>query len=194
MLQLDVPILITAQGPRLAAVPAFAVWEGGAGAPEGEGDYTNYGNLLADVSAPVETQIAAWAEAYVTGDSNALLTLTGDQDSSHYYIGLRGFTLPDSPSAVQIQSAIQGSGGRVIVRVRILLSRAVPGATPNGRPNGTPDGAPAETPDAGPQFASYADFDLLVGAPTGARPPVLAWGPAGSAAELEPYHNALTRP
>jgi hypothetical protein len=186
MLQLDVPVLLSEQGPRLAAAPAFAAWKGGAGSPEGTGDYTNYNRLLTEVSDPAKNQIAAWARAYATGDSNTLLTLTGDQDGSHYYLGLSGFTLPDSPSAVQIQSAIRVSGGRLIVRVRVLLARAVPG--------GTVAGEKARDGGSSHQFVSYADFDLLVGAPAGAQPPVLAWGPAGSAAELEPYHNALTKP
>jgi hypothetical protein len=186
MLQLDVPILISEHGPRLAAAPAFTVWRGGVGSPEGIGDYTNFNRLVTEVSEPAKNQIAAWARAYAGGDSNTLLTLTGDQDSDHYYLGLSGFTLPDSPSAVQIRSAIRVSGGRLIVRVRVLLARAVPGEATAGQR--------ARDGGTGRQFLTYADFDVLVGAPSGARPPILAWGPAGSAAELTPYHNALTKP
>ncbi|MBC6458085.1 hypothetical protein [Actinomadura sp. HBU206391] len=187
VLLLDVPVLVSEQGPRLAAAPAFSTVRSGVGEPAGKGDYTNYGNLLADVSESVKNQVAAWARAYVTGDSTALLTLTGDQNSTHHYLGLSGFTLPASGSAVQIQSAIRSAAGRLIVRVRVLLARPVPGNTVSS-------GNTAEDDATGPQFTTYADFDLLVGAPTGARPPILAWGPAGSAAELEPYSNALTRP
>jgi hypothetical protein len=178
VLQLDVTVLLTSQGPRLAAVPAFSVWRGGLGAAAGKGDYTNYSDLTRDVSEAVKSQVARWAQAYVNGDSAGLLAITGDQNSDHRYLGLSGFTLPNSNQGVQILSAITVARGQLIIRVRVLLARAVPGGTVSGG-KGTDQ-----------QFTTYADFDLLVGAPTGAQPQIVAWGPAGSAAELEPYSNA----
>jgi hypothetical protein len=180
VLKLDVPVLITEQGPRLSAAPAFSVWTSGVGAPAGVGDYTNYTNLVTDVSEAVKTQVATWAKVYVTGDSGGLLAVTGDQDGHHRYVGLNGFTLPDSGQAVQILSAIKAANGQLVVRARVLLARTVSGGTVTGNDGTTP------------QFVTFADFDLLVGAPAGAQPPILAWGPAGSAAELEPYSNALS--
>lgn len=178
VVQLDVPVLLDPSGPRLAAAPTFSVWKKGAGEPGGEGDYTNYNGLTEKVSTEAKNQILRWAAAYASGDSAGLLAVTGDQDTSHRYRGLSGFVLSDSPRAVQILSAIRGSSERIIVRVRILLARAPqPGTVPS-----------TEGPER--RFATFADFDLLVGA-SGAQPPVLAWGPAGSAAELEPYYNAL---
>lgn len=187
LLQLDVPILITPQGPRLAAAPAPAAWSGGTGAAAGAGDYTNYANLVTDVSDAVKTQVVAWAKAYVNGDSNALLMLTGDQNPHHRYVGLSGFALPAGGDAVQILSSIKAAQGQLVVRVRVLLARDTDGGTV------TSGGAAGSAPNTagGRQFASFADFDLLVGAPSGARPPVLSWGPAGSAAQLEPYSCAL---
>jgi hypothetical protein len=179
VLKLDVPLVITPQGPRLSAAPTFSVWTGGAGAPTGAGDYTNYTGLTTEVSDEVKNQVAAWAKAYVTGDATGLLALTGDQNSHHHYVGLSGFTLPDNGEAVQILSAIKASKGQLVVRARVLLARSPSGGTVSGT-NGTTQ-----------QFVTFADFDLLVGAPSGAQPPILAWGPAGSAAELEPYSNAL---
>ncbi|MEV5709695.1 hypothetical protein [Actinoallomurus sp. NPDC052274] len=179
VLKLDVPLLMTPQGPRLSAAPTFSVWTGGAGAPNGVGDYTNFGGLTVDVSEPVKNQIAAWAKAYVNGDTTSLLAITGDQNSHHHYVGLSGFTLPDSPEAVQIMSAIKADKGQLVVRARVMLARSSSGGTVSGT-NGTTQ-----------QFVTFADFDLLVGAPAGAQPPILSWGPAGSAAELEPYSNAL---
>lgn len=183
VVQLDVSILLTGQGPRLAAVPAFSAWQGGNGADAGEGDYSNFSSLTTEVSEPVKSQIAQWARAYVNGDSAALLAVTGDQNTNHHYRGISGFGLPDSDQAVQTLSAIEVAGGQLVVRVRLLIMRADPGGA-----------APAEAggQDDGSRFSSYADFDLLVGAPTGAQPPILAWGPAGSAAKLEAYSNALT--
>lgn len=178
--QLDVPILLTPQGPRLAASPTFSVWTGAAGATVGKGDYTDFSTLLTQVNDPVKNQIMTWAKAYVSGDANGLLTVTGDQNKSHRYAGLSGFTLPDTSGAVQILSAITVDHGQLVVRARVLLARAVPPGTVSGG-NGN-----------APQFETFADFDLLVGAPGGAQPPILAWGPAGSAAQLEPYSNALS--
>ncbi|MEV4005733.1 hypothetical protein [Actinomadura sp. NPDC049753] len=178
VLQLDVPVLLDPSGPRLAASPAFSVWKNGTGKPKGTGDYTNYRQLTTEVSTESKNQILRWAAAYATGDSTALLAVTGDQDPKHRYEGLSGFRLADSSQAVQILSAIKTLDDQLVVRVRIMLARAeqsgtVPGKKGNVQP-----------------FTNFADFDLLVGA-SGAQPPVLAWGPAGSAAELNPYSNAL---
>lgn len=178
VLKLDVPVLVSDKGPRLAAAPTFSVWTGGTGAAAGAGDYSNFSGLTVELTPEAKTQIAQWAKAYVTGDSAGLLTLTGDQNTAHRYLGLSGFTLPNQPNAVQILSAIKASQAQLVVRVRVLLARAIPGGTVSS--DGTTQ-----------QFTTFADYDLLVGAPSGAQPPILAWGPAGSAAELEPYSNAL---
>jgi hypothetical protein len=178
VVQLDVSILDTEEGPRLAAAPAPSVWAGGVGRSAGAGDYTNYTTLVTDVSTEAKGQIAAWAKAYVTGDSAGLLALTADQNTRHRYLGLSGFTLPDTGNNVQVLSAIKADKGQLVVRVRVLLARAASG--------GTVSNSTAQ------QFVTFADFDLLVAAPNGARPLILAWGPAGSAAELQPYSNALT--
>ncbi|MFD0856747.1 hypothetical protein ACFQ07_31230, partial [Actinomadura adrarensis] len=170
VLQLDVPVLLTDQGPRLAASPSFTPWTRDGDTVGGRGDYTNYSKLTTDVSDATKNQILLWAKAYVNGDPAGLLAVTGDQDKSHRYAGLSGFTLLETDRSVQILSAIKAAGGQVIVRVRVLLAR----------------------PAGDRRFITLADFDLLVGAPTGAQPPVLAWGPAGSAAELKPYYNALS--
>lgn len=177
VLQLDVTVLLDPSGPRLAAAPAFSVWKNGAGKPKGTGDYTNYNGLTTQVSTESKNQILRWAAAYATGDSAGLLAVTGDQDSSHRYEGLSGFRLADSPQAVQILSAIKTLDDQLVVRVRIMLARADQPGTVPGKKTVQP-------------FTSFADFDLLVGA-SGAQPPVLAWGPAGSAADMEPYSNAL---
>ncbi|MFF5259912.1 hypothetical protein ACFY4C_13270 [Actinomadura viridis] len=179
VLQLDVPVLLDPKGPRLAAAPAFSIWRRGAGDVGGRGDYTNYRGLTVEVSDATKNQILLWAKAYATGDSAGLLAVTGDQNGDHRYVGLSGFTLPESGRAVQIMSAIKAANGHLIVRVRVLLARAAPGGTVPGRNGGEQ------------RFTTFADFDLLVGARSGAQPPILAWGPAGSAAELEPYYNAL---
>lgn len=178
VLQLDVPVLLDPAGPRLAASPAFSVWRNGAGKPGGAGDYTNYQQLTTEVSTESKNQILRWAAAYATGDSTGLLAVTGDQDPKHRYEGLSGFRLADSAQAVQILSAIKTLDDQLVVRARIMLARAEQPGTVTGKKVNVP------------AFTNFADFDLLVGA-SGAQPPVLAWGPAGSAAELDPYSNAL---
>ncbi|WP_141578174.1 hypothetical protein [Actinomadura sp. WMMA1423] len=178
VLQLDVTVLLDPSGPRLAAAPGFSVWKNGAGKPKGKGDYTNYGSLSVDVSDASKNQILRWAAAYAAGDSTGLLAVTGDQDAAHRYEGLSGFGLANSSQAVQILSAIKSTDAQLIVRVRLMLAKAQPVGTVSGKKGNVPP------------FTSFADFDLLVGA-NGAQPPVLAWGPAGSAADLQPYFNAL---
>lgn len=90
VLQLDVPVLLDPSGPRLAASPAFSVWKNGTGKPKGTGDYTNYRQLTTEVSTESKNQILRWAAAYATGDSTALLAVTGDQDPKHRYEAFRG--------------------------------------------------------------------------------------------------------
>lgn len=178
VLQLDVPVLLDPSGPRLAASPAFSIWRNGEGEARGKGDYTNFSGLTTDVSEAGKNQILRWATAYATGDSAGLLTVTGDQNGKHHYEGLTGFSLANSAQAVQILSAIEVDNGQLVVRVRIMLARAQQTGTVPGK-KGT----------AAQPFTTFADFDLLVGA-RGAQPPVLAWGPAGAAADLDPYQNA----
>ncbi|GAA4347195.1 hypothetical protein GCM10023178_59900 [Actinomadura luteofluorescens] len=99
VLQLDVPVLLDPSGPRLAASPAFSVWKNGTGKPKGTGDYTNYRQLTTEVSTESKNQILRWAAAYATGDSTALLAVTGDQDPKHRYEGLSGFRLAGDQDA-----------------------------------------------------------------------------------------------
>jgi hypothetical protein len=178
VVQLDVTVLLDPSGPRLAAAPGFSVWKNGAGKPKGKGDYTNYNSLSVEVSDASKNQILRWATAYATGDTTGLLAVTGDQDPKHRYEGLSGFALANSAQAVQVLSAIKSTDDQLIVRVRLMLAKAQPTGTVPGKKGNIPP------------FTSFADFDLLVGA-NGAQPPVLAWGPAGSAADLQPYFNAL---
>lgn len=178
-LMLDVPVLLTADGPRLAAAPSFSLWSQASASASGAGDYTNYTSQTAQAPQPVVDQIGRWATAFAGSDSEALRALTGDQDPGHRYEGLTGFAVRPGGSRVQILSAINADHGRMIVRVRVALVYAPAAPTvPSGA------GAPAA-------FETYADYDLLIGSPSGAQPPVLAWGPSGSAADLEPYSNAL---
>lgn len=181
-LMLDVPVLLTADGPRLAAAPAFSLWSQASASAAGAGDYTNYTGQTAQAPQPVVDQIGRWATAYAGSDAEALRALTGDQDPGHRYQGLSGFEVGPGGSAVQILSAINADHGRMIVRVRVALVYAPAAPT-------VPDAAGAAGAPA--SYQTYADYDLLIGNPGGAQPPVLAWGPSGSAADLEPYSNAL---
>jgi hypothetical protein len=184
-ISLDVPVMLTPRGPRLAAAPSFGIWNQADSANAGAGDYTNFQNLRVNPPGQVLVQVGRWATAYATNDGEALRTLTGDQNPGHRYMGLGGFTVPNDSGAVQVLSALRSTQNRIIARVRILLVR--PRVSQTVPSNKTPEAGNGTAGD----FRSYLDFDLLIADPYAAQPPIQAWGPAGSAAELEPYHNAL---
>lgn len=176
-LQLDVPVLITSDGGRLAGVPSFSPWTKNSKPDKGEADYSNYNNLQVDPSSQAVSQVGRWAMAYAENDQDTLLSLTGDKNTKHMYRGLGDFTIPDNNGAVQVLSTISAEDGQQIMRVRVLLES-------------TSVDVDESKENA---YRTYADFDLLIANPSSAQPNVVAWGPAGSAAGLHPYSNALPR-
>lgn len=174
--QLEVPVLITEEGPRLAGAPSIAPWTDAEAGPKGDADYSNYGNLRIDANSQTARQVGRWAVAYAENDGEALLTVTGDSNTDHQYVGLGGWTVPDASSSVQILQAISVNEGNQLLRVRVLLED---------------DRTDAESNEN--RHRIYTDYDVLVTNPDSATPQIVAWGAAGSGASLTPYKNAITK-
>lgn len=174
--QVEVPVVLTEDGPRLAGSPSIAPWTESEAAPSGQSDYSNYGNLRVDANSQTARQVGRWAMAYAANDEETLLDITGDSNSENRYVGLGGWQVADTNSSVQILQAISVNDGNQLLRVRVLLedSRTEPEANEN-------------------VYRTYADFDVLVSSPESATPQVVAWGAAGSGASLTPYSNAIPK-
>lgn len=177
--ELQVSVLLTQDGPRLAAAPAFAPWDDASKEQGGIADYSDLtSGDTAEVPSQVVKQISVWANAYATDDRQALLTVTGDSDPNHTYLGLGGFTVAAEGSQVQILSASNAGPDRLLLRVRVRMQETTTTATV----------AEGQAP-----YVSVQDFDVLVASPNNAQPAVQAWGPAGSASTMVPYGNAFTK-
>lgn len=175
--QLEVPVLVTDKGPRLAGAPSLAPWTESEAAPAGEGDYSNYSSLRAESNSQTARQIGRWAVAYAEDDRETLLDLTGDADSSHEYVGLGGWAIPDAGSPVQVLFAINvNEGQQLLLRVRVLMEDARTDPESNENP-----------------YRMYSDFDVLVDSPETATPQIVSWGAAGSGASLSPYSTAIQK-
>ena len=174
--QLEVPVLLTSDGPRLAGAPSIAPWTDAEAEPAGQSDYSDHNRVRVEANNQTARQIGRWAVAYASNDEETLLDITGDTDSNNRYVGLGGWQVPDTNRSVQILQAISVNEGDQLLRVRVLLEDARVEAGENENP-----------------YRMYADFDVLVTEPETATPNVVAWGAAGSGAKLSPYVNALER-
>lgn len=168
--------------PALAAAPSLAPFTG---TPPNTLDPASLSTLPGATSAGAlpagaQTQLKDWATAYAAAghgqDDAAARTLkqiTGDQDPAHAYGGLGGWTVAsqtatDAAPAPTSDDPNHPYPGGWVVRVALVLEP--PGAN-------------------GPTVRS--DYDVWVaGQGQEANPPVIAWGPAGSYAQLYPYMNA----
>lgn len=173
---LSVTVLLTDEGPRLAAAPSLEPWTDATAEPAGTSDYSNYSQSEADITTSTARQIGRWAVAYAEDDRETLLEITGDPDVNHEYRGLGGFQVPEGDGTVRILSAINVNEGDVLARVRVLLE----------------DTNTIVENDNEQPFRTYVDYDVIVSNPTAATPNIVAWGPAGTAATLSAYDNAVT--
>lgn len=174
---LEVPVLITEDGPRLAAGPSLAPWTDADLPSEGAGDYSNYYSQSgADLTQRAQTQVGSWAVAYVENDQEALLEITGDTDPDAEYLGLGGFTVPDTSNAVQVLNAISvgEEAENVVARVRVLVEDT----------RSTPE-------DGESPYRAYLDFDVLITDPETANPSISDWGAPGSAGTLSSFSNRV---
>lgn len=174
---LEVPVLMTADGPRQAGAAALAPWSESEAEKTGVADYSDYSTLRAEANSQTAKQIGRWAVAYAENDMATLLELTGDTDTSHAYEGLGGFKVPQGTASVQILSTISVNDGDQVVRVRVLLE----------------DTRVAAATETEGSYRTYTDYDLLITGPDSASPKVAAWGAAGTAGSLVPGYNAIKK-
>lgn len=174
---LEVPILLSSEGPRLAAAPAFSPWAPASESQYGVADYSDFNTgQTVDVPPQVTAQVSRWAKAYAEDDRETLLTVTGDTNKDHVYMGLGGFTIPAEGSQVQILTATNGGPETLILRVRVRMQENTTAGAANEE----------QLP-----HTSVQDFDLFVKNPNSALPPIESWGVAGSAAGHSPHGNAF---
>lgn len=176
--QIIVPMVLQ-QGsyPHLAAVPAVSpmVLQDGK-AVEGLTPTLNAdasGSQL-QASSEVTKVINDWAKAYASGGvaSEELKRVTGDPNLNQIYNGLGGWTANTVRiDGVMPPPSIEGATG-FVVRVTLEL-----------------------TPPAGSGPSVPSSYDVWVNQSSAeqANPPVVAWGPAGTASQLTQYMNAETR-
>jgi hypothetical protein len=125
----------------------------------------------ANASDAVDAVVQRWADVYVLGSAEDLALATGDPDEEHSYLPLDLADRPDSVTAVAAAAAEAGED-RQVVRVSLVFAW---------------DGVDGEDPLEAPRV----DMDLLVERASTASPVVVAWGPAGSGGDLEPYANGV---
>lgn len=157
-------------GAVLGATPSLTSTAAGAKDTAGT-NYEDTYQQAAEVTPEAEASIAKWVAAFTTQgrDSDILRTVTADQDPNRTYSGL-GLSAPGE--LLEVISAIPSPVGigppGLIAQIRVALPF-----------------------NAATGFTLSSTYDLYVvteGSP--AQPPVVAWGPAGSAEDLEPYMNA----
>lgn len=169
--ELSVPMALTSAGWVLGASPALSPVP--LATPVDLPDYSDLfagGGTQSDLSTlpygvAVGEQVTRWATAFASGGvgSPDLFALTQDNDSSHSYDGLGGWSVQNT----EIKSYTTGPNGPATAErfgatwltVRVGLVLVPPGAN-------------------GPTLS--AEYDLLLQPELNpANPPVTAWGPAG---------------
>lgn len=136
-------------------------------------DLNNYATAQDGGALPqgVQDSIKDWAAKFAAEgkDSRALRDVTNDQDQSRTYSGLGGWKAEVTSLGRSVPVTNEKTGNGIIVRVNLALT------------------SPATN---GPTLNTAYDVYVLYSGKE-AAPPVVAWGPAGSAAELTPYtYNA----
>lgn len=140
-----------------------------------------FGLASATATPAAQQAIAAWAEAFTSGSSDALHQIVQDRDTSRSYI-----PLSDVQELVSVETGLGGARmtedgatdtENLIVRVELGLWWK------DGKPKlGANDVEPDPTPIA---------YDLLIQHADSATPVVVAWGAPGSGDRLTPYQNAV---
>lgn len=119
----------------------------------------------APVPPQVHDRIIEWAHAWAADDARALYSVVGD--SEHVvYRGLGGWTAVDVAVGPSVTVAyVDETPALNAVRVTVEL--------------------------ASPSTTVTVDVDVLIARPTQPLPNVVAWGPAGTGTDLQPYSNAV---
>lgn len=172
--QLTVPMLVPGTTyPRLAATPTLLplVLDNSRLSALRPSEIAGAGGPN-DVNDQVTKVIRDWAVAFAQGGENdpVLKRVTGDPSDASQYSGMGGWTLDGVSIAGQVPAPGDGDTG-FVVRVTLAL-----------------------TPPAGTGPTTEATYDVWVAqtSPGQANPPVVAWGPPGTAERMTPYQNAVT--
>jgi len=135
---------------------------------------TWFGLTTTTVAGPVREAVSSWADAYASGDPDALRRAIQDTKTGRSYMPLTGVVDVVSVNILAAAFDPEALGnakqpGRVVVRVEVVL-----------------DWGSTDKPSTSP-----VTYDVLVEAAQSATPYVVAWGGAGSGSMLEPYENAI---
>lgn len=134
------------------------------------GDWAGASPVTADDTTT--RAVNAWAQAFVSGDADALTTVVADPDASHSYVPLSGVS---KVSVSIIRAATRAASAEATPDASTLMVSVKLSIT---RPNA--------------QRPADISYDLLVtGAGTGSAR-VVAWGPPGTGPVLKTGDNAVT--
>jgi hypothetical protein len=127
----------------------------------------------------VNDAVAAWADAFTSGDPDELRRAVQDKDADHTYLPLSNVASVVSTTAISAADVPTGDEGKkptqMLVRVELRLWWA--------------GEEPAE--DDQSKKPAPITYDLLIEDADTAAPYVVAWGPVGSAPTLKAHANAM---
>lgn len=159
----SVPLSITPKGhPFLGGLPSISAMPNAGRGASSAINYNNDFRQQFSLTGPENQQVAAWAQAFASDNSQQLYALTGDTAPATF-VGIRGWKLLGHA----VTSAAPGKT-TVIAQVALVLQ---------SRSN--------------PSVIVTSSYDLLLGDLNHAVPSVVAWGPPGSGPTLRPLQNAL---
>lgn len=144
-----------------------------------------YSNITLNESS-IST-ITSWASAYAQDDGDTIKRLAGDNNITHDYKGLGGFSLEGNPSIVwAFQYNNKGdddvTNDAIIARVNFNISREVQ--------NNSSDAESEILGERSGKFVQSQTMDIMLTNFSQGTPDLSAWSPAGSWATLTPYMNA----
>lgn len=134
-----------------------------------------------NVPDSVNTAIVSWQKAFVSGNSDELRQIVGDQNESHVYLPLAGVEsaeveVTNSAFFTENEDGDDVPGPTMLARVEITPTWASTGASATDQS--------AQMP--------VLTYDLLITDAQSGSPKVVAWGGPGEGQELKKYGNAVT--
>ncbi|GAB3176110.1 hypothetical protein GCM10027059_50460 [Myceligenerans halotolerans] len=133
-----------------------------------------------------DAAIAAWVDAFTSGDPDRLRLVVGDPASEHYYLPMRGVASATHDVHAAAAPSENGDGEPLLVQVDLTLAWAAQ-EEPAAGDSETDDSG---TDESGPR--ALVSYDVLIADPDSASPRVVAWGAPGAGRNLRPYQNAIT--
>jgi hypothetical protein len=120
-----------------------------------------------------QAAIAAWVDAFTSGEADRLRLVVGDPASGHHYLPLQGVAAATHDIHAAAVPTDDGEEEHLLVQVDVTLEW-----------DAQDDG---ETEDP----VAEVSYDVLVANPNSAAPRVVAWGAPGAGPGLTPYQNAV---